>query len=162
MSFSAKINIVFDILNKQLDWVKDQVNATRGLTFQDGTGANQADTLWRDERTLADGASEELDLNDGSLTDAFGDAVTIDTLKAIYIKNNSSDANLLVGGAAANAIELFADSTDIKKVRPGGDFLDISPDINGIDLTTNPKLKIAHDGTGTSSLTYDIIVVGVD
>ena len=145
-----------------LNTLKDEIVLSRGLTLANGTGANQADTVFHDNRTLADGANETLDLNDGTLSDQFGDAVTLDILKTIYIKNNSSDASLLIGGAAATQLGLFADGTDILTLRPGGEFFMTAADANGIDTTTNPDLKMAHNGTGTSSLTYDIIVIGVD
>lgn len=140
----------------------DQVNETRGKNFGNGTGANQADTIWHDQRTLADAANETLDINDGSLTKADGTSLTLDTLKGLYIRNNSIDANLLIGGAAATVLGLFNDDTDILKLRPGGEFFVTAPDATGINATSNPDLKIAHDGTGSSSLTYDIILVGVD
>jgi hypothetical protein len=38
----------------------------------------------------------------------------------------------------------------------------VCPDVNGIDITTNDELRLEHDGTGTSDLIYDIIVLGVD
>jgi len=142
--------------------LKDEVVLSRGVTLDNGTGANQADTVFHDNRTLADGADETLDLHDGTLTDAFGDAITIDEMKLIYVKNNSSDASLLVGGAAATQMGLFADVTDILTLPPGGEFLFTAPGSAGVDISTNADLKIAHNGTGTSSLTYDIIVIGVD
>ena len=129
----------------------DQVNMTRGKNFGNGTGANQADTIWHDNRTLADGADETLDIFDGSLTKADGVALTMSKLKGIYIRNNSTDANLEIGGAAATQLGLFADVSDILSLPPGGDFLMTAPDANGIDCTTNAHLKIAHDGTGRRS-----------
>ena len=166
MSLSATLNILFNCINTKaldLNTARDILALTGGVTFTDGTGANQADTLFHDTRTLADGANETLDLYaSGTLTDAFGDALTIETLKALYIKNNSTDANLLIGAAAVNAIGLFSDSSDILKLPPGGELVFIAPDATGVDITTNKNLKIAHDGTGSSDLTYDIIVIGVD
>ncbi len=137
------------------------LNLGRGRTFTNGTGANKADVLFDDQRTLGDGANETLDLHDGTLTDALGVAVTLDILRALYIKNGSADANLLIGGAVGTQVALFGDAaTDILKLPPGGEFLFIAPNATGVDVTTNADLKLAHDGTGTSTLTYDIIVVG--
>ena len=139
------------------------LNLGRGKTFTNGTGANKAEVLFDDQRTLADGASETLDLRDGTLTDALGVAVTMDILRALYIKNGSTDAGLLIGGAVATPVALFGDSaTDILTLPPGGEFLFIAPNATGIDLTTNADLKLAHNGVGSSTLTYDIIVVGED
>lgn len=165
MSLIAKLNLLLNITHTKdldLNTPRDVINSTRGASLADGTGANQADALWHDNRTLADGANETIDLHDGTLEDAFGDAVTLDKLKAIYIKNNSTEANLFIGGAAATQLGLFADVSDVLKLPPGGDFFMSAPDANGIDVSTNSDLKLEHDGTGTASLTYDIIVIGVD
>jgi hypothetical protein len=165
MSLVTAITIVLNITHTKaeaLATLSDPVALSRQIALTDGDGANEADTLFHDQRTLADGANETLDLHDGSLADAFGDAVTLDILKVLYIKNNSADANLLIGGAAAAQLGLFADTSDVLKLPPGGQILLSAPDAAGIDCSTNAALKIAHDGTGSSSLTYDIIAVGVD
>lgn len=168
-SLTAKTNILFSVTHTKtldLNTLRDVISTTRGKNFTNGTGANQANVIWHDNRTLQDpptaDANETLDVNDGTLTDAFGDAVTVAKLKAIYVKNNSADANLLIGGATATQLELFADPCDILKVRPGGEFFLTSPDATGITVGNNSDLKLAHDGTGSSSLTYDIILIGVD
>ncbi len=160
---SAHIGIQLSITQSEQDsFSKLNFSTTRGVSFTDGALANQADTLWQDSRTLADAASETLDFQDGTLTDSFGNAVTMDIVKAIYIKNNSSDATLLIGAAAGNQLGLFSDgASDKLKLPPDGEFLFICPDLTGLDTTTNADLKLEHDGTGSSTLTYDIIVVGV-
>ncbi|MCE5185077.1 MAG: hypothetical protein LLF76_03010 [Planctomycetaceae bacterium] len=165
MGLKSIISLTLDLMHTKsldLNTLQDKLNLSRGVTLENGTGANQADTLFHDTRTLADGADETLDFHDGTLSDAFGTPVTIDELKAIYIKNNSAAAGLLVGGALANAMGLFADASDILKLPPGGEFLLTAPGAAGIDITTNADLLIAHDGTGDDALTYDIVVIGVD
>jgi hypothetical protein len=102
-----------------------------------------------------------LALDDSSLSDAFGTAIAMTKLKGLMIRNNSSDANLEIGGAAATVLGLFKDVSDILVLPPGGLFVFTAPDANGVDCSTNADLKIAHDGSGTSSLTYDIAVWGV-
>jgi hypothetical protein len=141
---------------------RHDINENRGITLTDGTGANKADTLWDDVRTLTDAASEELDLQDGTLTDSLGNAVTMDILRGLYIKNTSTDASLLIGGAAATQLGLFANGSDILTLPPGGEFVYTAPDVNGLDTTTNPHLKLAHNGVGTSDLIYHIVAVGED
>jgi len=170
LSGTAKFGIRITINNTKaldLDTAKDYLDLDLGASFTNGEGANNANVLFHDTRTLADGADDTLDLHTGTddagnIVDAFGDAVTIDKLKALYIKNSSTDANLLIGGAAATQLGLFNDVSDIAKLPPGGEFLFIAPDATGIDISTNECLKIAHDGTGESALTYDIVVLGVD
>ncbi|MGD8499091.1 MAG: hypothetical protein PVJ86_00495 [Phycisphaerales bacterium] len=165
MALTAKMDLNLNLTytaTKDLGTVTHTIALSRGKTYTNGTGANKAEIVFDDNRTLADAASETLDFQDGSLTDSLGTAVTIDIVRAVYIKNNSTEASLLVGGAVATVFGLFADDTDILKLRPGGEFFCTAPDATGIDITTNSDLKLEHDGTGTSSLTYDIIVVGED
>ena len=137
------------------------ISETLGLTLTDGDGANEADGLWVDNRTLADAATEELDFYDGTLTDAFGNSLVFATLKMIYVRNNSTDANLEIGGAASGALLLFDNTSDILALRPGGEFFMSAPNVTGIVTIGSPHLKMTHSGAGTSALDYDIIVAGV-
>lgn len=133
------------------------------ITLTSGTGANQANMIFDDERTLADGANETLDLYaSGSLLDAFGNALTIETLKLLCLYNQSSDASLLIGGGASLDLGILADTSDQIVLPPGGKFIWSAPDATGLDITTNKNLYLAHNGTGTSTLTYDIVAIGVD
>jgi len=132
-----------------------------GWTY--GTSANQFEIVYADTVTLADGANTTVDLYaSGSYLDVFGQALTMEALKLLYIKNNSSDATLLVGGGASVDLLIFADTSDIIKIPPGGTFLWTDPSAAGIDLTTNKNLYIEHDGTGSSSMNVDIIALGLD
>ena len=165
MGLTAKWDMNFNCTytgSKDLADPTHQLTLDRGMTLTAGTGANKGDVMYDDQRTLADGANETLDLHDGTLTDSLGQAVTFDIVRGIYIKNNSTDASLLVGGAAATQVGLFADGSDILTLPPGGDFRMTAPNATGIDVTTNAHLKFEHNGTGTSTLTYDIIIVGED
>lgn len=163
LKFTANIGLgLSDVRPGNFGNLTDAFTLTRGQVLADSTAALFADISWYDTRTLTDAASETIDLHDGSLTDAFNVALTLDAVKAIYIKNTSDDAILLIGGAAANQLDLFADVSDIFKLRPGGELLIIAPDVDGIDTTVNAHLKLAHDGTGSSDLIYDIIIAGKD
>jgi len=136
------------------------LSSSRGVNFTSGTGASQVNTAWAATRTLADDVNEVLDVNDGTLKDAFGVGVTLNKIKLLYIKNNATWANLLIGGDANN-VGLYSSSSDILKLPPTGELLYIAPDVNGLSVAVDPNLKIAHDGTGSASLTYDIIILGV-
>jgi hypothetical protein len=163
-ALSAKMNLVMDIVyQKSLDMrtAQDRIEMTRGLVFQNGTGANQANAMWADTRSLSGSADacETLDINDGSLTDSHGQTLVLSQLKALYIRNNSTDANLIIGGAATVQLGLFSDiASDKLKLRPGGELFLTAPDANGLACVTNKKLKIAIDVN--SATTYDIILVG--
>ena len=141
---------------------KDVLIDDVSISLADGDGASQADVIFHDQRTLADGANEVLDLYaSGSLLDPLGTALTIETLKLLYIYNNSSDASLKIFGGVT-PIGICSDSSDIVILPPGGTFMWSAPDLTGLDITTNKNLKLEHDGTGTSTLTYNVIAIGVD
>jgi hypothetical protein len=140
----------------------DELNLDRSIVFTNGTGANQANMIFHDQRTLADAANEVLDLYaSGTLKDPLGTVLTMAKLKFLFIKNGSADANLLIGGATT-PVGLFNVATDVLKLPPGGQFEWTAPNAAGLDLSTNKNLKLAHDGTGSSTLTYDIIAIGID
>ena len=128
-----------------------------------GTAANAVNVIYADTTTLADGANTTLDLYaSGSLLDIFKQALTIEAVKFVYIKNNSADATLKVGGGASNDLDIFAATSDIALIKPGGVFLWVDPSAAGLDITTNKNLKIEHDGTGSSTMDVDVIAMGLD
>lgn len=143
-----------------LSTTKDRVELVISQAFANGTGNNQADLIFHDKRTLADGASENLDLS-GSLTDVFGSTLTFAKIKAIIIQNLSTTQILTVGGAAANAlINWVADATDKINIPPGGAFCIMAP-LAGFAVTagTGDILKIANGGAGDPA-DYNIWIIG--
>lgn len=133
------------------------------FVFTDGTGANQAKYLYTDTRTLGASATEDLDLA-GVLTDAFGNTLTFDKIKALIITAAATNTNdVLVGGSAtAQASAFFGDVTDVVKVKPGGLLALVAPNATGYDITatTADLLKLANSGAGTG-VTYTIVIIGV-
>lgn len=142
---------------------EDALSRDYTLNLGDGNGANQANQVFHDQRTLAASASEELDLS-GGLTNGLGQSVTFTKLKLLLIKAAAGNTNdVLVGGASLNGfIAPFGDATDVIKVKPGGTLLLVAPDANGYAVTagTADLLKIANSGAG-SGVTYDIVAIGV-
>lgn len=139
-----------------------------GPMVADGNGADQGQVLYANTISLADAANTTLDFADGSLTDILGVALTMTELKGLIIRNNSADANLLIGGAAGTQVAMFADpASDKIKLPPGSTqnpsiFLICVPSATGIVVSTNSDLKLEHDGTGSSSMNVDILAWGSD
>ena len=138
---------------------RDALSKEYETQLASGTGSSQADLIFHDTRSLADGASEDLDLA-GVLADAFGATLTFAKVKALIIKNNSATQTLSVGGASANQfVNWVGDATDIIKIAPSGFFALTGP-LAGYVVTaaTGDKLKVANSaGAGA---TYDIIIIG--
>jgi len=140
----------------------DVLTSSRKTTITSGTGANQVDQVFHDIRSLASGANEELDLA-GSLTNAMGETITFDMVRAIMIYNPDTASTLIIGGAAANAWEPWAGAAGDKLVvRPGGRIYMEAPDANGLDVTaaTADKLKIEHGAESSIAIAYEIIIAG--
>jgi len=159
ISFLSRIKNVLDLSTSF-----DTIERNKTFTFTDGAGLDQADVHWSDERTLAASASEDLDLAGGAvLIDAFGTALALTEVVAIYIEADSTNTNnVLVGGAAANGFTTpFGAATDRIVVRPGGAALLIAPDATAYAVAagTGDLLRVANSGAGTS-VKYRIIIIG--
>lgn len=128
----------------------------------DGTGANQADMAWHDQRTLGAGASENLDLY-GSLTDAFGSTMNFARIKALQIVADSDNGSTItVGGAAANPwYGIFGAANDVLKIRAGSGCLFIAADATAWPVTDSSAdiLKVLNDDGGDTA-TYKIVIIG--
>lgn len=164
-TFKGNLKLVADCLyNAGLDIGdgKHVINKTYDVAFSNGTGANQANMVFTDQRTLSASGTEDLDLA-GGLTDAFGNTITFTSIKGIFIYAATGNTNdVLVGGAASNQfIEWVSNASDVIVVKPGGFFGLCNPAANGYAVTasTGDLLKVANSSSGTS-VTYDIIIVG--
>lgn len=132
------------------------------LLMESGTGANQANNCFSDERTLAASATEELDLA-GGLTNGLGATLTFTAIKAILVIAATGNTNdVLLGGAAANAFTgPFQNSSDIVNIKPGGVALFLNPSAAGWAVTagTGDLLKLANSA-GSTGVTYRIVIIG--
>lgn len=84
------------------------LNLTKTVQLASGTGANQADLIFHDTRTLAASNSEDLDLA-GGLVDAFGNTLTFARIKALVFAAAAANTNnVVVGGAGSNGFTTWA------------------------------------------------------
>jgi hypothetical protein len=164
MSLSATIKVILKATQTRaldLASASSPLSQEIALAFADGAGANQANLIWHDQRTLAASASENLDLA-GSLTDVYGQTATFARIKALLIKSASGNTNNVnVSREATNGVPLFLAAGDGLLIPPGGVFLWASPSAAGVALTagTADLLTVANSAAGTS-VTYDIYVLG--
>jgi hypothetical protein len=130
------------------------------VSLANGVGANQADKVFADTRTLALSATEDLDLA-GVLLDGFGQAITFAKLKAVVIIAAAANTNdVQVTRPASNGVPLFLAAADGLLIKPGGAFVWVAPG-TGITVTpaTGDLLTITNGGAGTP-VTYDVILIG--
>lgn len=131
------------------------------IALANGTGANQADRVFTDTRTLAASATENLDLA-GSLVDAFGATITMARVKAVLIKAAAANTNdVQLTRPATNGVPLFLAASDGLPIRPGGAVLWIAPDATAVPVTagTGDLLTLTNSAGGTP-VTYDVVIVG--
>ena len=128
------------------------------LNLATGTGANQADLIWSDTRSLAI-TTEDLNL-DATLTDSFGTAITwAEITGMLFIVNTTtSGVYIKVGGKGATAFFTWAKTNaDFVKVGPGGCFLLTSP-VDGYAVTTSTADILQIESVGTAS--YTVVLWG--
>ena len=147
---------------KDLSTVTDPFAISNTIALSSGTGANQADLLFHDTRTIAASGTDDLDLA-GSLTDSLGATLTFVKVKTIYVSAASGNTNsVVVGGAASNQfVAWVGDATDKVNILPGGAFMLCAPSAAGYAVAAGSTdvLRIANSSSGTS-VTYNIAIEG--
>jgi hypothetical protein len=148
---------------KGLGTADDPVVKDYTQNLANGTGANQASQMFHDQRTLTASSTENIDIQAGTFTNAFGVALAFTKLKALLIFAAVANVNdVLVGGQGANSwVGGFNTTTSVLKVKPGGLFLWTAPQAAGGAVAAGDLLKIANSSSG-SSVIYDIVIIGTD
>lgn len=133
----------------------------RSILLDNGVGANQADRIWSDTRTLSASATEDLDLA-GVLTDAFGAALTFARIKALFVSAAAGNTNNVnITRPAANGVPLFLAAGDGIAVRPGGFLGWACSDATGVAVTagTGDLITVTNSAGGTG-VTYSVVIIG--
>lgn len=136
------------------------LSVLQAIALTDGTGANQADRIFSDTRTLAASANEDLDLS-GSLTNAYG-TVTFARIKAIFVIADAGNTNNVnVTRPASNGVPLFLAAGDGIALAPGDLLLWASQTAAGkaVTASTGDLINIANSA-GSTSVTYTVIIIG--
>lgn len=133
----------------------------KSLAFSSGTGANQADRIFTDTRTIAASTTEDLDIRGTSLQDAFGANVAMFELKMLIVCAASGNTNNVVLGGDANSVPFLSTAATTVSIKPGGCFALMDPSAGGVTVTdtTGDIIQVANSGGGTT-VSYDIVVIG--
>lgn len=137
------------------------IDRTTSVIHADGTGANQATIMWSDQRTLTSGSSESLDLSGSALTDAFGAAVALTSIKGIILyASTANTTNLTIGNVTNGLATIFGAATQSLTLHPGELLVKWTPLAAGYGVTasTADLLRVAN-ASGASAI-YDIIIIG--
>lgn len=148
--------------DNDLSTVAQSINYSKSFNITNGTGADQANMIFMDQRTISASGTDDLDLS-GSLANAYGTTIAFTSIKGIIIYASTANTNdVVIGGDASAAfVTWVGDATDTVVVKPGGMFALVNPAANGYTVTNSSAdiLQIANSGSGTS-VTYDIILLG--
>lgn len=137
--------------------VQAPISYSSALAFTNGTGANQADVLFTDTRSIA--GAEDLDVAGGALTTAFGATVTITELKALIVCAASANTGNVILGGDANSVPFLSTAATTVTIKPGGCFVFTDPSAGGTAVTAGTGDIIqAAPSAGTQE--YSIIVMG--
>lgn len=167
MALSTEISLsVLATLSKTVDLgnPSQALNYSKKVTLGSGTGAGNADVLWNDTRTITASSNEDLDLV-GSLTDPLGTTVSQARIKGLIVSAATANTNnVVLGAAAATQWAALLGTTGTVQVRPGTTFAVFAgvADATGYVCAAGSTdlFRVANGGAGTS-VTYDIIVIGV-
>lgn len=163
-TLSSRINVsISGLLTNAIDLSSpvDDFLKSIALTWATGTGADQADRLFHDKRTLSTGANEDVDLV-GTLLDGLGQTFSPARLKCLLVYNRPTNTtNLTIKPGAVNGIAgLFGAAAHTVTIPPGGIFLVVAPTAAAYALTagTGDLLNVAN--AAGASADYDIVVLG--
>lgn len=136
------------------------------LQLASGTGANQFDIPFFDERSIAASTDDDIDLA-GVLTSAFGSTITMAEMVALLIINKpraGSPANvsdLTIGGGSNPFLGFLSGTTPkIGPIKPGGFLLLGSPHASGIGTVaagTGDILRISNGAGGIAKVQLGIL-----
>ena len=164
MSVSGRIRLALGITHttdKNVTIPVEQFPTYR-YGVDDGTANTESDLMWRDTLSLTSGGTE-LDLYDGSLLDAFGQACAFRKINMVVVKNlaplDTSASDIIIGGAATDEWTALLGAGDTATVKEDGIFIAISQSsFYGYTVASNNKnLKLA---SSSASLDAEVIIMG--
>lgn len=131
--------------------------------FASGTGADQADILYMDERTFLASTAVDFDLF-GVLTEAFGSVINAAEIVAVIILNESkagvrNTVTLSVGAGSAPWFGMFGATGDVIKVPPGGMVACVAPDAAGYGAVTATTADLLTVTPGAAAGAFQIAIL---
>lgn len=137
------------------------VALAKAMTLLTGTGADQADKIFADTRSVNASTTDSLDVaTGGGLTDVLGAALALAKVKALVIVNTHATQALSYSRPAAGVAILTAASDAVPI--PAGGFLALAAagaaGLATVTATTADLIDIVN-GSGATG-TYQIVIIG--
>ena len=131
------------------------VRETLEYTFGDDPDvAGEADQIYHDQFTIAATGSETINLS--TCLNPFGAASGFDDIKAVIIRNESTDAKIIVGGGTWQA--WFSNIEDLEEISSGGISVHAQP-TTILEVLADQTLLISND-SGSNAATVDVVIIG--
>ena len=151
-----------EALATKIDEVLDELNISTSIKWSFGTAAKQCDVLFHEKLTIAAAGNQTLDLYaSGSLEDAFGNLLTMEAIKFLYVFNRSTDLYVNIFGGGSDDLLIMGGTTDAMKIKPEGHFQWADPSAAGIVTTSNKNLKFVV-AAGSGDAIIDVVAMGLD
>lgn len=130
--------------------------------YTTGDVANRVELVYRAEVTVGAGANVDVDIF-SSVTDVFGDSVTMEVVRAMLIKNTATTTGLFLNvgpkSVANGFIEPWGDDADaFNRVGPSGAIGFDSP-VDGYNVETTEQIIRFHNPGGTA-LVAELTIIG--
>ena len=138
------------------------LNFSSNWDITSGVGANQADEVWFDTRTLTTGANEDLDFSGTTLQNAFGVNIAFVKVNGIFVLALSTNTtNLTVGNAAATQfLAGFGGATHTWILKPGDWIAVATPAAAGWAVGAGATDLFRITNAAGASASYKIAVIG--
>lgn len=141
---------------------RDKIEAL--YQFASGTGANQADILFVDERAFSASTADNIDVA-GALSSAFGATITAVEMVALLIVNKTkagvaNTVTLSLGAGSAPYFGMFGATGDVIKIPPGGMLLMVAPDASGFGTVTATTGDLLTVTPGAAAGSYVVAMLG--
>lgn len=147
--------------SKALTTPEADVSKSYVANYANGTGANQAQAIFSDSRTITGSGTDNLDLS-GSLTDALGATVALTAVKELVIANTGT-VQIRVGKKITNGFAGPFDQTAGALgiiVEAGGVLRLSNPSAAGWAVTAATADLLSVENLAGTAAAYDVIIVG--
>jgi hypothetical protein len=164
MNLKARLLTQFSLLltgSGDLGASETEIDQVFRQAFDTGTGLNQAQIAFGDERGVNGSATDSIDLA-GSLPGSLGGALTFTAVKEIFIFAAAANAAALkVGAGVSNAfVGPFGAAAVGVKVEPGGILHLRNPTAAGWAVVAGTGDILAVENTGGAAANFTIILIG--